>query len=272
MMRRFHSAYGIDASRAPPPLFVGAGLTDDIFPVDETLRFTIRLRARNARAGVPVLRRLRPPACVEQAEGPRAAARDDPSVVRPLRRAPQGQGAAAGRHRDHATCPKDRPSEGPFSAPAFAKLARRVVRFASAPVQSLSSTGGDPRVAAAIDPATGGVTASAADEAGTATYRLPAAKGKGILLMGAPAASAHLAVSGAAPNDAQVAARLWDVAPDGTQRLVARGLYRPLGGARDAFELHANAWRFGRGHVPKLELLGRDAPYGRPSNGTFTMP
>lgn len=39
------------------------------------------------------------------------------------------------------------------------------------------------------------------------------------------------------------------------------------------FQLHPNAWRFASGHIPKLELLPRDAdggfagPYGRSSNG-----
>ncbi|HLM31789.1 MAG TPA: hypothetical protein VK326_09035, partial [Solirubrobacterales bacterium] len=33
------------------------------------------------------------------------------------------------------------------------------------------------------------------------------------------------------------------------------------------FQLHPNAWRFEAGHVPKLELLPADAPYGRSSNG-----
>jgi hypothetical protein len=77
-------------------------------------------------------------------------------------------------------------------------------------------------------------------------------------------------VSGAAPEDAQVDARLWDV--DGAnQRLVARGTLRPSGGATDTWELHANGWRFAKGHVAKLELLSSDAPYARPSNSAFTV-
>lgn len=56
--------------------------------------------------------------------------------------------------------------------------------------------------------------------------------------------------------------------------LVARGLYRmkpeaPNG--RQTFQLHANGWHFAPGHIPRLELLGRDAPYARPSNGTFSI-
>jgi hypothetical protein len=37
------------------------------------------------------------------------------------------------------------------------------------------------------------------------------------------------------------------------------------------FQLHPNAWHFAAGHVVKLQLLGRDAPYAQPSNGTFTI-
>jgi hypothetical protein len=103
---------------------------------------------------------------------------------------------------------------------------------------------------------------------GTATYRLPAAAG--YTLLGAPTVSAKLQLSGD-PSVQQLAARLWDVAPSGSQRLVARALYRPSGKSSDRFELHANGWRFARGHVPKLELLGNDAPYGRVSNQPFSI-
>ena len=68
------------------------------------------------------------------------------------------------------------------------------------------------------------------------------------------------------------AGRLWDVAPDGSsQTLVARGLFRPSGSGRYVWQLNANGWRFAAGHVPKLELLGEDPPYARPSNGSFTI-
>ena len=72
----------------------------------------------------------------------------------------------------------------------------------------------------------------------------------------------------------QLAARLLDESPDGTETLVARGLFRPdwnSYGKRQLFQLHPGGWRFAPGHVPKLQLLGRDAPYARASNGTFTI-
>ena len=36
---------------------------------------------------------------------------------------------------------------------------------------------------------------------------------------------------------------------------------------KQVFQLHGNGWKFAAGHVPKLELLPYDSPYGRQSNG-----
>jgi hypothetical protein len=111
---------------------------------------------------------------------------------------------------------------------------------------------------------------SSADEANSATYRLPAASGAGYTLMGAPTVIANVAVSG---TFAEIAPRLWDVAPNGSQSLVAQALYRPRedGANPQVFQLHANGWHFAAGHVAKLELVGRSAPYGRASNGSFRI-
>lgn len=109
--------------------------------------------------------------------------------------------------------------------------------------------------------------APAADEPGTANYRLPPAPDAGYTLLGSPTVIAHFTLPAA---NSQVAARLLDVAPDGTETLVARGLWRPslaTHPARQVFQLHANGWTFAAGHVPKLGLLPNDAPYGRASNG-----
>lgn len=77
-------------------------------------------------------------------------------------------------------------------------------------------------------------------------------------------------MSGAFP---EIASRLLDIAPDGTETLVARGVWRPDADVSGAqyFQLHAGAWHFASGHHPRLELLGRDAPFLRASNGQFTV-
>ena len=274
-LERYHSAYGIDSSIAPPPLFVGSGFTDDIFPVDEALRFVNRTRRDHPDTPVSVL---------FGDFGHQRAANKPADRARLMRSIhdwfdhylrDQGPAPATGATATTQTCPHDVPSGGPFTAPAFDALARGEVRFSSTAAQTISSSGGDPSVALAIDPAAGGgddcAQTSAADEPGTATYRLPAAPAGGYTLLGAPTVAAHLQTTGDASVQ-QVAARLWDVMPDGAkQTLVARSLYRPSGQASDTWQLHANGWTFAAGHVPKLELLGADAPYGRPSNQPFQI-
>ena len=71
-----------------------------------------------------------------------------------------------------------------------------------------------------------------------------------------------------------VAARLLDESPDGTETLVARGLYRPdwnSYGKRQLFQLHPGGWYFKPGHHVRLELLAFDAPYSRPSQGATPL-
>jgi hypothetical protein len=122
--------------------------------------------------------------------------------------------------------------------------------------------------AAPASPFTSGdvcTSASAADTAGAAVYRLPAAA-SAFTLAGSPTIVAKLTTTGA--NDF-VAARLYDV--DGaTERLIARGDVRPLGvGAgpvEQVFRLHPQAWTVQPGHVVKLELLAQDSPYLRTSS------
>ena len=170
------------------------------------------------------------------------------------------------------TCPRSAPSGGPYRARTWDALSRGEVRYGAAGARTVLSSSGDQAISTAIDPIGGGgacAATPAADQADTATYRLPAAAGKGYTLLGSPVLSARFAVTGRAPA---LAARLWDVAPDGaTQTLVARALYRPRPGKRQVFQLHPNGWHFAAGHVPKLELVGSDSPYGRPSNFEWSI-
>lgn len=274
-LERYHSAYYIDSSSPPPPLFVGSGFTDDLFPVDEVLRFVNRTRRDHERTPISLL--LGDFGHQRASNKPRDRARLLAAIhhwfdhyVRGKRAAPR-QGVAALTQ----TCPRSAPAEGPFTARHFDALARGEVRYSSSKPETILSSGGDPSVARAIDPAAGGGDACARTGAetspGTATYRLPPAPKASYTLLGAPTVIARLRVSGD-PSVAQVAARLWDIAPGGrSQTLVARALYRPSGRSRDVWQLHPNGWRFAEGHVPKLELLGADAPYGRPSNRPFEI-
>ena len=122
-------------------------------------------------------------------------------------------------------------------------------------------------IAAGSDPC--GSVGGATDPAGSATYRLPEVAGNGYTLLGAPTVIAKLAVTGG--GAAQIAARLWDVAPDGSEILVAKGVYRPAGSGIEVFQLHANGWHFAAGHTPRLQLLQSDVPSARASNGAASI-
>lgn len=269
-LQRHHSAYHIDASRRPAPLFVASGFTDDIFPVDEVTRFANRTRRDHP--GTPLSMLYGDFGHMRASNKPPDRERLLDAVHAWLDHHVRGDGRnpGAGVTALTQTCPSDAPSGGPFRARTLHDLARGEVRLESREPQELLPSGGDPAIGAAIDPAVAGgnpcVETDASDQEGTATYRAPAARGDGYTLLGAPTVIAELDVTGD-QDTAQVAARLWDVAPDGSsQTLVARGLYRPSGRGTEVFQLHPNGYRFERGHVAKLELLADDAPYARPSN------
>ncbi len=271
---RYHSAYYIDNSRAPAPLFIANGFTDDLFPVDEAIRFENRTRAKHSEADAPISlmfldyghQRGQNKANDLALKNERIEAWFDYYL-----KGRQGDEPSHGVEALTQTCGKEAPSEGPFSAGSWNALSPGEVRFSGAGEKTIVSSAGDPATARAFDPIAGGgacATTSAADQPGTATYRLPKLAGKSYTLMGSPTVIADIASP--FPN-AQIAARLLDVAPDGTQRLVARALYRPDSSGRQVFQLHANGYKFEDGHQAKLELLGKDEPYGRPSNGAFTV-
>jgi hypothetical protein len=80
---------------------------------------------------------------------------------------------------------------------------------------------------------------------------------------------ARVVVSG---HGAQLVGRLWDVDPArGSQRLIDRGVTRVRSSGTLSFTLNGNGWRFAKGHVIKVELLGRDAPTYRPSSTAFSV-
>jgi dienelactone hydrolase len=281
-IQRFHSAYYLldgasgDAREAPSPLLIANGFTDDLFPVDEGVRY------------YNLDRSLYPtdPVGLDDFDFGHMRGQNKPADVAGLSARIQeffdhyvkGTGAQPplGATALTQTCPKTATSGGPFSAPTWAALHPGEVDFSSAPAHTILSSAGNPTIAQRVDPITGGgacATVSSTDQgAGVATYRLPAVTGGGYTLLGAATVTADLNVTG---TFAYVAERLWDVDPaTGTQTLVARGLYRINSTSPNGvqlFQLHPGAWHFAPGHIPKLELLGQDPPYARTSNGTFSI-
>ena len=265
-----HSAYYIDDTVEPAPLFIYNAWTDDLFPVDEALRYWRKTRAKYPNAEIALL--FADDFGHSRANlgfaGARASTRVDTFFARHLK----GAGDALPALETYTQACNGATVEGPFLAADWDSIHPGEVRFSSRRSQRFDSSGGKTANAMATNPLNGGPcrTVAADDDPNAATYRLPAASVDGYTLLGAPTVIAELAATG--PN-AQVVARLWDMAPDGMQTLVTHTLYRPRADNRgpQVFQLHPNAWRFAAGHAPKLELLGQSSPYGRASNGYFIV-
>jgi len=279
---QFHSSYDLLSGtfgtprRAPAPVLLINGFTDDVFWADQVLVYYNRLRTLYPSAPVEVLFGDIGHQRAQSKLSDLFLARSRVHAFLNYYVKGVGPKPASDVTALTQTCPKSAPSGGPYTAATWAALHPGVVSFSSQPTQTILSSGGDPRVGKAFDPVTGGLsctTAPAGDEGrGVATYRLPTPAGAGYTLLGSPTVTADLQVKG---EYAYIAARLVDVDPQAnTETLVARAGYRidpkaPNG--RQTFQLSANGWRFAPGHIPELELLGRDAPFLRPSNGVFSI-
>jgi hypothetical protein len=264
-----HSAYYLPLARKPAPTLIANGFTDDLFPVLEAVRYVNRFpKATIAQfhADMGHMRGQNKPA-----DEALLSARIHDWFDRYVKH--RHRAALKGVEVLTQTCPKSAPSGGPFLARSWRDLHPGEVRVTDPTAKTIASVGDT--LGPMLDPVFGGgacVRTVATDQPSTATYRLPAATGGGYTLLGAPTVIATLTVTGPPADDAELAGRLWDVAPDGMQTLVARALYRPgVASGQIVFQLNANGWHFDPGHIPKLELLGSDAPYGRPSNFPFTL-
>ena len=272
-------AYGF-AQVQPSPILWNQGFTDDVFPADEVLRYYNLERTLYPSAPFSMFffdgghqrgnNKLGPDLGVFLQFVGRTKAFFDYYL--------KGKGSRPANDvvAYAQTCPTDVPSLGPYAADTWEALHPGEIAYSSASAQTVLSAGGDPSVSKAFDPVAGGLACTtatgAAEGPGVANYELPTPTGAGYTLLGAPTVTADFTVTG---QFAYIAARLVDVDPGtNTKVLVARGLYRfdpdsPNG--RQTFQLHANGWRFAPGHFARLELLGRDTPYARVSNGTFSV-
>jgi len=268
----FHQGYGIPGG-APSPLLMESGFTDDLFPPKESIRVYRDARSRGGTVAMQFgdlgHQRGSNKANADHYFNDQGSAFFDSR----LKGATSAGAPADGQVTAFTqTCPKAAPADGPFTASSYDNLARGVRRFGRPGPQVVAGAGGNPGTGEAIDPVAGGGDAcrQVDDETapGTAVVRdEPTAKG--FTLLGLPTVTAE--VSTADPYS-QLDSRLWDVGPDGKQRLISRGAYRlaPAQKGRITFQLHGNGWCFAPGHRAKLELLGKDEPFLRPSNPPVT--
>jgi fermentation-respiration switch protein FrsA (DUF1100 family) len=260
----YHSSYYIDHSEAPAPLLIQNGWNDDLFPVDEAVRFYNRTRAQYP--GDPISLFLMDDGHARSQNKPADASlfleRENAWFDHYLK----GAGAAPTSSAEALTTVCGGPSEGPYRAANWQDLSPGEIHLDGIAAQTIVPGAGDPSIGKTFDPIGGGgacATASGADQVGVANYRLQVPS-PGFTLLGSPTITADLATTN---EDSELAERLLDVMPNGEERLVARGLLRPgAGGTGVVFQLHPQGYRFAGGDTLKLELLPSDAPYARPSN------
>ena len=263
-----HSATGIDDTVAPAPALISSGWNDDLFPVDEGVQYYNQVRDRHP--GTPIsLFALdfghSPRASSLFTETSRLTAAEDAWFDHYVK----GTGAEpAGAHGGVTaiTTGCSGASRAPgtvLTATSWSALSPGEIRLDGGAPQTITGPGTAP--SAAFTSGNACATTASVTNASAATYTTDPAPTGGFTLAGAATVIADLDVTGA--ND-MVALRLYDVDPGAsTQRLIARGVTRPLGvGAgptRQVFQLHPQAYTVDAGHRVKLELLGKDSTYLR---------
>jgi fermentation-respiration switch protein FrsA (DUF1100 family) len=261
----YHSSYYIDHSRQPAPLLIQNGWNDDLFPVDEAVRFYNRTRAQYPGDAISLF--LMDDGHARSQNKPADEALFLQRMNAWFDHYLKGIGPAPSSSAEALTTVCGGPSQGPFGASDWQDLSPGEIQLDGVAAQTIVPGAGDPKIGTTFDPIAAGNdpcgTAAGADQPGVATYRL-AVPAAGFTLLGSPTIVADLATTGA---DSELAARLLDVLPGGEERLVARGLLRPgAGGKAVVFQLHPQGYRFAGGDTVKLELLPADSPYARPSN------
>ena len=264
----YHQGFGLTGA-TPPPLLIQNGWTDDLFPPREGIRVY-----RDVGSKTPVSlqfgdlghSRGSNKTNVDHHFNDQGSAFFD-RYLRGSTSVPAPQPGSVTAFTQ--TCPKAADGKGPFAASSYDTLAKGQVNFSKSDSQTVSSGGGNPLTGTNFDPIANSDACKQTDEEqapGTAVIqgdRVP--EGQGYTLLGLPTVTATIATTGSTYG--QLDSRLWDVS-GGKQTLISRSAYR-LDGAQNGtitFQLNGNGWCFAPGHRPKLELLGKDEPYLRPSN------
>lgn len=160
---------------------------------------------------------------------------------------------------------------GPFETKTWRAQHPGEIRVRGRARQTTTSAGGDQQNSVQTDPF-GGISScpavAAETDRGAATYLGKPARGDGYTLVGSPTVTSRMRVKGRFP---EISTRLWDVAPDGQQTMVQHSIYKPRKRGRQTYQLHPMGYHFATGHVPKLEILGRDFPYMQEPASDYTI-
>jgi hypothetical protein len=264
--------YWIDPAVQPAPTLFNSGWSDDIFPVNEPVRWIQRAKYLHPNLVAEL---------VASDYGHARASGADAAYAKSTARAwfdyyLKGIGSLPGpavRVRTQGCA--GGPSAAAYSANTWAGLPRGEVRLQGATGVLASVAGPSAASANAFDPIAGGdPCARVADDFVPAeiSLDLPSATGAGYTVLGSPTLSFQALVTSADPASAEIAARLLDVDGSGNELLVSRGVFRP-GDVQDiqVFQLAPMGFHIDAGHHLQLELLGNEAPTFRQSNLPFTI-
>jgi len=266
----FHSWAGLTGPSAA--LIVQNGWTDDLFPAPEALRVYRTFHgAPGARIALQLADLGHPRGSNDAAINTvmeRQASHFFAAYLTDSSRRPRNGSVLAYTQR----CPGVAPGGGArFTAVNWERLHPRTVTMRRRGPLRMNSRGGNPATAQAIDPLGGGGDACRTVDAERAkgTAVIQRRFKKPFTMLGLPIVQSRIRTKG---RGGFIAARLWDV-HRGKQMLVSRGVYRLKDNQRGKllFQLFGNGWRFARGHVAKLELLGRDPNFLRTSNFKFAV-
>lgn len=280
-MTKHHSSFYIDDEGvAPAPMIIAEGLTDDLFPVDEAVRFYNRAKTNHPDSTVGLLfadiGHPRAPLGGPYAKGRPEDQEMGYQIVDDwfsyyLR--DEGNKPVANMMLKTQVCPYSEPSGGPFEAESWAALAPGELRLSDPTARTIKANGGDSEIATGFSTLNDGCTTQLETrEPGVVEYTFPTTPAGGFTLAGSPTVIADMNVANGA--ESQVAARLLEV-QGGLERIIARGVYRPDSSGRQVFQLHGNGYTLKPGSKVRLQLLPRDGDTGpvgmalsyiRPSN------
>jgi pimeloyl-ACP methyl ester carboxylesterase len=264
----YHQGYGL--SGTPAPLLIQNGWTDDLFPPEQALRVYNSVLALKGKVTLQFgdLGHSRG----SNKENTDHAFQEQGASFFEAKLKQVGTAPASGSVTAYTqTCPQSAPGGGPFTASSWSALHPGTVTFGSPGAQTFTSAGGNPTIAAEFDPIGGTTDAcksvKAETETNTGNYTMVSS---GFTMMGLPTVKATIKTLG---PFGELVSRLWDVTPGGEQRLISRSVYRLLENQTGTitFQLHGNGYAFPAGDTVKLQLLGRDTPYYRASNGVFSI-
>jgi pimeloyl-ACP methyl ester carboxylesterase len=254
-----------NVSGTPSPLLLQSGWTDALFPVGQSLGAYDHIRAQSKNA--PVALQVADLGHNPGANHPKDVAAFDAQGLAFLNAWLKGAGTkpAPGSVTAYTmTCPvKAAAGGGPYTASTFTGLAKKILVFSTPKAMKITSKGASSKLAAELSPlaATGTHCAThAVDKTSKAVF---SSVSRGRTLIGQTIITGTVKVTG---RYGQLDARLWDLNPKtGKQQLIDRGAYRLKDDENGSFRflLDGNGWKFVKGHVISVELLGRDAPtYG----------